>query len=38
MREHARIARAHLQEALLNHKTLNLVPGGKLIRRRSERN
>lgn len=37
MREHARIARANLQEALLNHKTLSLVPGGKLIRRRSER-
>jgi hypothetical protein len=37
MREHARIARSNLQQALQSHKTLHLVPGASLIRRRSGR-
>ena len=37
MREHARIARRNLQQALQSHKTLQLVPGASLIRRRSAR-
>ncbi len=37
MREHARIARRNLQQALRSHQSLALVPGGRLIRRRSER-
>ena len=37
MREHARIAHANLREALLSHKTLQLVPGANLIRRRMTR-
>lgn len=37
MREHARIARRNLQQALQSHKTLQLVPGANLIRRRSVR-
>ncbi|MDB6001154.1 MAG: transcriptional regulator, GntR family, partial [Rhizobacter sp.] len=37
MREHARLARRNLQEALLNTKTLQLVPGAKLIRRHGGR-
>jgi GntR family transcriptional regulator of vanillate catabolism len=37
MREHARIARRNLQQALQSHKTLHLVPGASLIRRRSAR-
>ncbi|MBC7483321.1 MAG: GntR family transcriptional regulator [Rhizobacter sp.] len=37
MREHARIARRNLQQALRSHQSLLLVPGGRLIRRRSER-
>jgi len=34
MREHARIAQHNLREALQSHKTLQLVPGANLIRRR----
>ena len=34
MREHARIARRNLQQALGNHRSLELVPGARLIRRR----
>jgi len=37
MREHARIAHANLREALQSHKTLQLVPGANLIRRRMTR-
>ena len=37
MRKHARIARRNLQQALRSHQSLQLVPGGRLIRRRSER-
>ncbi len=37
MREHARIARRNLQQALLSHKTLHLVPGASLIRRPAAR-
>ena len=37
MREHARIARRNLQSALRNQKIMNLIPGGKLIRRRGQR-
>jgi GntR family transcriptional regulator of vanillate catabolism len=37
MREHARIARRNLTEALQSHKTLQLVPGASLIRRRAPR-
>jgi GntR family transcriptional regulator of vanillate catabolism len=37
MREHARIARHNLTEALQSHKTLQLVPGANLIRRRAPR-
>jgi len=37
MREHARIARRNLQQVLRNHGSLQLVPGARLIRRRSER-
>jgi GntR family transcriptional regulator of vanillate catabolism len=37
MREHARIARRNLQQALRNHRSLELVPGGRLIRQRSPR-
>jgi GntR family transcriptional regulator of vanillate catabolism len=33
MREHARLARRDLQRALAHHPTLQLVPGGALIRR-----
>ena len=33
MREHARLARRNLQQALQSHKTLRLVPGANLIRR-----
>nr|WP_297352290.1 GntR family transcriptional regulator [uncultured Caldimonas sp.] len=33
MREHARLARRNLQRALAHHPTLQLVPGGALIRR-----
>ena len=36
MREHARIAQRNLQTALKNQKTLNMLPGGKLIRRRGQ--
>jgi GntR family transcriptional regulator of vanillate catabolism len=36
MREHARIARRNLQQALRSHQSLQLVPGGRLIRRRSD--
>ena len=35
MREHARIAHANLREALQSHKTLQMVPGVNLIRRRN---
>jgi GntR family transcriptional regulator, vanillate catabolism transcriptional regulator len=34
MREHARIARRNLQQALRSHQSLQLVPGASLIRRR----
>jgi GntR family transcriptional regulator of vanillate catabolism len=34
MREHARIAHANLRDALQSHKTLQMVPGANLIRRR----
>ena len=34
MREHARIAHHNLREALQSHKTLQLVPGASLIRRK----
>ena len=34
MREHARIAHSNLRHALQNHKTLQLLPGASLIRRR----
>jgi len=37
MREHARIAQHNLREALQSHKTLQLVPGANLIRRRVPR-
>ena len=37
MREHARIARRNLQEALQSHHTMRLVPGASLIRRRAQR-
>lgn len=37
MREHARIARRNLQDALQSHHTMHLVPGASLIRRRSTR-
>ena len=37
MREHARIARRNLQLALSNHQSLQLLPGGRLIRRRTAR-
>lgn len=37
MREHARIARHNLQQALQSHKALHLVPGANLIRRRAAR-
>jgi GntR family transcriptional regulator, vanillate catabolism transcriptional regulator len=37
MREHARIARRNLSQALTNHKSLQLLPGGRLIRRRAAR-
>ena len=37
MREHARIARRNLQEALQSHHTMQLVRGASLIRRRSTR-
>jgi GntR family transcriptional regulator of vanillate catabolism len=37
MREHARIARRNLQQALQSHKTLQLVPGASLIRQRPAR-
>jgi GntR family transcriptional regulator, vanillate catabolism transcriptional regulator len=37
MREHARIARRNLQQALRSHQSLQLVPGASLIRRRSVR-
>ena len=37
MREHARIARQNLQQALRDHKSMTLVPGASLIRRRSAR-
>jgi len=33
MREHARLARRNLQQALQSHKSLRLVPGANLIRR-----
>lgn len=35
MREHARIAHQNLSEALQSHKTLQQIPGAKLIRRRN---
>jgi len=34
MREHARIAHANLRDALQNQRTLQMVPGASLIRRR----
>ena len=34
MREHARIAHANLRDALQSHRTLQMVPGGNVIRRR----
>ncbi len=34
MREHARIAHANLRDALQSHRTLQMVPGANLIRRR----
>lgn len=37
MREHARIARRNLEQALQSHQSLKLVPGSNLIRRRSMR-
>jgi len=37
MREHARIAHQNLREALLNHQSLQHIPGGNLIRRRAAR-
>jgi len=37
MREHARIARHNLTQALQSHQTLQLVPGASLIRRRIAR-
>jgi GntR family transcriptional regulator of vanillate catabolism len=37
MREHARIARRNLQQALRDHKSMTLVPGASLIRRSSAR-
>lgn len=37
MREHARIARRNLQEALQSQQLLKLVPGAALIRQRSSR-
>ena len=37
MREHARIARHNLTQALQSHQTLQLVPGASLIRRRMTR-
>jgi len=37
MREHARIARRNLEQALRSQQLLQLVPGGRLIRRRVER-
>ena len=37
MREHSRIAQHNLREALQSHKTLQLVPGANLIRRRVPR-
>jgi GntR family transcriptional regulator of vanillate catabolism len=37
MREHARIARHNLTEALRSHKALQQVPGASLIRRRTTR-
>ncbi len=37
MREHARIARRNLQEALQSHHTMQLVRGASLFRRRSTR-
>jgi GntR family transcriptional regulator, vanillate catabolism transcriptional regulator len=33
MREHARVAQQNMREALLDHRTLQKVPGAKLIRR-----
>jgi len=35
MREHARIARQNLREALQSHKAMQKIPGATLIRRRS---
>jgi len=35
MREHSRIARRNLQQALRSHQLLQMVPGARLIRRRS---
>jgi GntR family transcriptional regulator of vanillate catabolism len=37
MREHARIARQNLREALQSHKSLQKIPGASLIRRRNSR-
>lgn len=37
MREHARIARHNLQQALRDHRSMTLVPGASLIRRRASR-
>jgi GntR family transcriptional regulator, vanillate catabolism transcriptional regulator len=37
MREHARIAHSNLRQALQSHKTLQLLPGAGLIRRRVSR-
>jgi GntR family transcriptional regulator of vanillate catabolism len=37
MREHARIARQNLSQALQSHRTLQQIPGAKLIRRRNAR-
>jgi GntR family transcriptional regulator of vanillate catabolism len=37
MREHARIARQNLREALQSHQSLQKIPGASLIRRRSSR-
>ena len=37
MREHARIARRNLEQALRNHHSLQLVPGASLIRRPAAR-
>ena len=37
MREHARLAQQNLRDALLDHRTLQKLPGSRLIRRRAAR-